>query len=98
NREQTGQAKAELANAIAGREQITLKQKQIAAAEAQVEQAQATLANAQVTERNTYIYAPADGTIVKKTANVGSSLSSGQTVVTMTQGEQVWVTANFKET
>ena len=39
-----------------------------------------------------------DGTVVKKASNVGASLSPGQTVVTMTQGDYVYVTANFKET
>jgi len=36
--------------------------------------------------------------VVKKAANIGSSLSPGQSVVTLTQGSYVWVSANFKET
>ena len=36
--------------------------------------------------------------MVRKTANVGASLSVGQTILTITQGDVVWVTANFKET
>ena len=95
---QGSQADADLATAEAGRQQIGLRQKQIATAEAQAQQAKAALANAQVAENNTYIYAPSDGTVVKKTANVGNSLSIGQTILTMTQGDTVWVSANFKET
>jgi len=34
----------------------------------------------------------------KKVSNPGASLSPGQTIVTMTQGDYVWVDANFKET
>ena len=41
---------------------------------------------------------PTDGTVVKKAVNVGASLSPGQTIVTITQGDYVYVTANFKET
>jgi membrane fusion protein (multidrug efflux system) len=35
---------------------------------------------------------------VKHAANVGTAISPGQTVVTITRGSQVWVMANFKET
>ncbi len=96
--QQTGQAEADLSAALANREQVDLRRKQVATAKAQAEQARAALENAKVAERNTYIYAPADGTVVKKTANVGASLSPGQNIITMTQGDTVWVTANFKET
>ena len=98
NLQQGGQAQADLANALAGRQQISLRQKQIATYEAQVLQAKAELANAQVTEGDTYIYAPTDGQVVRKAVNVGASLSPGQTIATLTAGNDVWVTANFKET
>ena len=71
---------------------------QIETYRAQAQQAQAALANAQITLSDTDIYAPNDGIVVKKTANVGASLSPGQTIFTMTQGDYVWVEANFKET
>ena len=43
------------------------------------------------------IAAPSDGIIVKKAVNVGDALSPGQTIATMTRGNYVWVSANFKE-
>jgi membrane fusion protein (multidrug efflux system) len=44
------------------------------------------------------IAAPSDGMVVRKGVNVGAALTPGQTIITMTFGHDVWVTANFKET
>lgn len=98
NLQQGGQAQADLATALAGKQQIALRQKEIATYEAQAAQAKAALANAQVTENDTYIYAPTNGQVVRKSVNVGAALSPGQTIVTLTAGNEVWVDANFKET
>jgi membrane fusion protein (multidrug efflux system) len=95
---QEPQAEADIAAAQANQQQITLRQEQVSAAKAQVEQARAAVVAAQVALDDTFVYAPADGTVVKKAVNVGAALSPGQTILTMTQGNTVWVTANFKET
>ncbi len=95
---QNSSALADLATAQAGKTQIALRRDQIQTYEAQANSAKAALANAQVTLGDTLIPAPADGTVITKAVNVGASLSPGQTVVTMTQGDYVYVTANFKET
>jgi membrane fusion protein (multidrug efflux system) len=99
NNLQTGsQAQAQLASALAGQHQISLRQQQVATAIANAQQARAAMQNAKVTLQDTYIYAPADGTVVRKAANIGDALSAGQTIVTMTKGNGVWIEANFKET
>ena len=95
---QNSSALADLATAQAGKTQIALRRDQINTFRAQAASAQAALASAQVTLNDTLIPAPADGTVITKAVNVGASLSPGQTVVTMTQGDYVYVTANFKET
>ncbi len=95
---QGSQAQADLANAKANSQQVLLRRRQIQTYIAQANQAKAALANAQVTENDTYLYAPTDGQVVKKAVNVGASLSPGQTIATMTQTGDVWVSANFKET
>lgn len=95
---QNSSALADLSTAQAGNTQVAVRRSQIRTFEAQVAQAKAALANAQVTLNDTLIPAPTDGTVIKKAVNVGSSLSPGQTVVTMTQGDYVYITANFKET
>jgi len=63
-----------------------------------VQQARAAMRNAKVTLNYTSIYAPCDGIVVKKATNVGAAISPGQTLVTITQGNHMWVSANFKET
>ena len=95
---QAQQAQADLADALAGRQQITLRQKQVQTTEIQARQQRAALENARTNERDTYIYAPSDGRVVRKSVNPGAALTPGQSIVTMTQGNDVWVTANLKET
>ena len=95
---QNSSALADLSTAQAARTQIRVRQDQIKTYQAQANSSKAALANAQVTLNDTSISAPADGTVVKKAVNVGASLSPGQTVLTVTQGDYVYVTANFKET
>jgi multidrug resistance efflux pump len=95
---QTGESQADIAAAQAGREQVAARRSQIETARAQAEQARAALTNAQIALGDTYIYAPTDGTVVRKTANVGASLAPGSPILTLTVGDYVWVDANFKET
>jgi len=98
NQGQNAGALADLATAQAGRSQIQLRQDQITTARSGVLQAKAALTNAQVTENDTFIYAPSAGTVVKKAVNAGVALAPGQTILTITQGDYVYITANFKET
>jgi membrane fusion protein (multidrug efflux system) len=95
---QANQAGAELQAAQAGVEQIALREKQIATAKAQLQQAQAAVDRAKVRVGQTFLYAPTDGYVVKHTANVGTAINPGQTIVTITRGNDLWVMANFKET
>ncbi len=95
---QTGESQADVESAQAGNQQVEVRRKQLDIYRAQAQQALAALNNAQILLGDTKIYAPADGTIVKKVVNAGASLSQGEAIVTMTQGDYVWVEANFKET
>ena len=92
------QAQADLATARTGGQQIDLKRQQIYTVRAQAASAHAQLVNAQVQESDTVIVSPTDGEVVHKAVNVGASVTPGQTLVTLTQGDDVWVTANYKET
>lgn len=95
---QNASAQADLSTAKAGSTQVKLRQAEIATARANAKSALAQLSNAKIIEGDTYLYAPNDGTVVKKAVNIGASLSPGQTIVTITQGDYAYVTANFKET
>ncbi len=67
------------------------------AAEAQVQQKQAALEQAQLNLQYTKIAAPVNG-IVTKNVEVGMNVSPGQQLVTVVPLDDVWITANFKET
>ena len=95
---QNAGAEADLSTAKAGSTQVAVRKAEIATDQANAKSALAQLHNAQIIENDTYLYAPNDGTVVRKAVNIGASLSPGQTIVTVTQGDYVYVTANFKET
>lgn len=61
------------------------------AAQAQADQAELNL-------EYTRIYAPEDGIIGDKQVQVGSQVAPGQELFALTQTNDIWVTANFKET
>jgi membrane fusion protein (multidrug efflux system) len=46
----------------------------------------------------TQIYAPADGIIGDKSVQVGMQVQPGQELFALTESNDIWVTANFKET
>jgi membrane fusion protein (multidrug efflux system) len=69
----------------------------IASREAQVQAAQAALDQAELNLSYTRIIAPADGVIGNRSAQLGQRIQPGQSLMALTQ-EQLWVTANFKET
>jgi membrane fusion protein (multidrug efflux system) len=96
--QQTGESEADIITANAGQEQVAVRRTQIQTYRAQAQQALAALNNAQVTYNDTFIYAPNDGIVVRKSANIGAALAPGQNIVTITQGQYVWVEANYKET
>ena len=60
-------------------------------AEAQVEQSRLRLSYTKIT-------APADGIVMKRSAEIGAQVSPGQPLLTIAQTGDAWVTANFKET
>jgi membrane fusion protein (multidrug efflux system) len=60
-------------------------------AEAQLEQAQLNLSYVK-------IVAPVAGIVMKRSAQVGSRVATGQQLLTISEVGDLWVTANFKET
>ena len=98
NEGQDQKASADLQTAQAGTQEVALKAQQIATAKAQLQQAKAAVDRAKITVGDAFLYAPCDGYVVKHSANVGTAINPGQTIVTITRGNQIWVMANFKET
>ena len=92
------QAQAGLRSAQTGPQQVTSAQARAAAAQAHVQQARATLAQAELNLQYAVLQAPVKGTISRKTVEVGQVIQPGQPVMSLIALDDVWVTANFKET
>ena len=92
------QAHAELQTAQTGPSQITATKARASAAEAHVQQARANLAQAELNLQYAVVKAPVRGVASKKGINVGQVVQPGQPLLAIVQLDDVWVTANFKET
>ena len=87
-----------LQNQQNGPQQVKVQQARAAAAQASVQQAQAKLDQAKLNLSYAKIVSPIDGIVSKKNVSVGDNLSVGQSLLTVVPLDNLWVTANFKET
>ena len=69
-----------------------------ASANGALEQARADVRTAELNLSYTTIYAPVGGVIGHKTVEVGNRIQPGQTLLTVVPIDDIWITANFKET
>ncbi|HTS26649.1 MAG TPA: HlyD family secretion protein [Bryobacteraceae bacterium] len=92
------QAEASIQSAMTRPQQMAQSQDRARSAEAKVKQQQALLDQARLNLSYTVIYAPYDGIVGKKTVEVGENVSPGQSLMSVVPLEDIWVTANFKET
>jgi membrane fusion protein, multidrug efflux system len=100
------QARAQLATAVVQRRQseaVKPRQDAVSAArykqaQAQLQQRQADLDQAKLNLGYTRIKAPVDGVVSRKSAEPGMQVSPGQQIMALVPLDDVWVTANFKET
>ena len=67
-------------------------------AEAQVKAAEAQLEQARLNLSYTKIVAPVNGIITRKSLEINQNVSVGQNLMTLVSLDDLWVTANFKET
>jgi membrane fusion protein (multidrug efflux system) len=91
-------AAAELRGAQTGPEQLAMTRARAAAAEARVMQMRAAVSQAELNLEYASVKAPAGGVVSRKTVEVGQVIQPGQALMSIIPLEQVWVTANFKET
>jgi membrane fusion protein, multidrug efflux system len=92
------QAQSSLKYAETGPQQVAAQDARARQAEAQVEQAQAQLDQAKLNLSYTRIVAPADGIITRKSVEIDQNLAAGQNLLTLVSLQDIWITANFKET
>jgi membrane fusion protein (multidrug efflux system) len=91
------EAEANHQSAETGPQQVSSTKARVRAAIADVEQKRALLQQAQLNLQYTKIIAPVSGE-VNKSVVVGLNVQAGQQMLTVVPLDQVWVTANFKET
>ena len=96
-RSRLAQAHANYQYAQTGPQQVSSTRSRVQAAIADVEQKRALLEQAKLNLSYTKIYAPVSGE-VNKTVVVGLNVQDGQQLLTVVPLDEVWVTANFKET
>jgi membrane fusion protein (multidrug efflux system) len=97
-RDRETQAQAMQKYAQTGPQQVAAQTARAKQAEAQVAQAQAQLDQAKLNLSYTKIVAPAAGIITRKSVEINQNLAVGQNLLTLVSLEDLWVTANFKET
>ena len=81
-----------------GPQQIQSQQARAQSALANVKQAQARVDQALLNLSYTRVLAPTAGIVDRKNVEVGGNLSAGQDLLTIVPLDNLWVTANFKET
>ncbi|HWA95521.1 MAG TPA: HlyD family secretion protein [Terracidiphilus sp.] len=96
--ERAAQAEAQLKSAKTGPQQVAAQSARARQAEAQVKQAQAQLDQAKLNLSYAHIVAPVNGIITRKSVEINQNVSVGQNLLTLVSLDDLWVTANFKET
>src|SRR6202451_232761 len=92
------QARADLRSAQTAPQQVSMTRAKADAADAQARERKAQLDQADLNLSYTVVRSPVTGIIGKKTVEVGQNVSIGQELVEVVPLDDVWVTANFKET
>jgi membrane fusion protein, multidrug efflux system len=97
-RAKLAQADSELQAARTAPQQLSIARARAEAARAKWDQAKAAVAQAQLNLEYTTIQAPIGGIVSKKNVEVGQLVQAGQPLLALIPLEDIWVTANFKET
>ena len=92
------QAQANLRNAGTGPRQVSVTQARATSAQSTAAKNQAELEQAQLNLQYTQISAPLHGIVGHRTAEVGQYVQPGQALMSLVDIDNIWVTANFKET
>jgi len=103
--QQVTQAQGKLANAIANWHTASTAPRQMAVARARADSAQAiaqkkkaALDQAELNLQYTKIIAPVSGMVSDRTVEVGQNVAPGQELLKLIPLDDIWITADFKET
>jgi membrane fusion protein (multidrug efflux system) len=92
------QATAQLQTVETAPQQVEATRARASSADAKVMQQRADVQQAELSLQYTTVKAPMKGVVSKKSVEVGQVVQPGQPLMTIIPLEDVWVTANFKET
>ncbi len=92
------QTQAEVRTAQTGPHQISIVRARADSAESATKKFRTALEQARLNLRYTDVLAPVSGIVGNRTVEVGQNVSAGQTLLSIVQVGDLWVTANFKET
>ena len=98
-RAQLAQSQSRLTEADANApHQLAISRANVAAKQADAQVAKTRLEQARLNVSYTKIYAPVSGVISKRSVEVGNHVQAGQQLFLIAQIDDLWVTADFKET
>jgi len=92
------QAEANWRNAQTGPRQMEIQRSRAASALADAQRKKADLDQARLNLQYTKVIAPVDGVVSDRTVEVGQNVSPGQELMKIIPLNDVWITANYKET
>ncbi len=92
------QADASIESALTAPQQVAVSRARAKSAEALVAQRQGLVEQAQLNLSYCTIVAPVSGIVGKKTVEAGANVSPGQELMAMVPLDDIWITADFKET
>ncbi len=93
-----GQAEAEAQAANSGPQEIAASRARVQAAAARMDLAKAAVAQARLNLEYANVRAPVAGIVSRKNVEAGQVVQPGQPLLAVVTLDEVWVTANFKET
>src|SRR3984893_9725312 len=92
------QREAQIDAARSAPQQVTEARAKSESASGHLEQASADVHTAQLNLSYTKIYAPVSGVVGRKTVELGHRVQPGQSLLVIVPVDDIWITANFKET
>jgi membrane fusion protein, multidrug efflux system len=92
------QTEANLKSAQTAPQQVAVTRSRAQSAEALVEQKKAALDAANLNLQYTRVVSPVNGFVTNRTVEVGQNVQPGQELMRVINLDDIWVTANFKET
>jgi membrane fusion protein (multidrug efflux system) len=95
---QVGESAGRLEDANAAPERVEATEAQIDTSDAGIAQAEVAVHQAELELSYTKVFAPEEGYITRKTIEEGQLIQIGTPMMAISQSDEMWVIANFKET